>query len=519
LFKVAGISSDGFLEAFRNARSARGAERRRAEEERDRHRAATRPSLPPTEAMTSPLGDDLPAELANHSDYKILRELGRGGMGVVYLAHNQLMGRDEVLKVMGSHIIARAGVMERFLGEIRAVAGLRHENIVTAYTAFRSGESLVFAMEYVEGLDLARMVKARGPMPVANACSYVRQAALGLQHAHERGLVHRDIKPGNLMLSRHGARALIKVLDFGLAKAGRENKVVPLGLGDAQPMGPGATLTLAGQMLGTPDFIAPEQIDDARGADIRADIYSLGCTLYYLLAGGPPFQGATLYDILQAHHSMDAQLLNFVRPEVPSELAALVAKMMAKEPKRRFQTPDEVAKALSPFFKRSQAAFAPSFRLSRVDAPATDLSTAGSTQVTPDSAPAPAPAPAATPLATRNQDRPEEMWKSLINFTEPEEPRAAPALATRPVRKHPRWFWPAVAGLVGFLAILLVAVITYRIATDKGVLVIETEDPNIKVIVKQGGKRVTIIDPQTNKQIDLQSGKYELGARSQLGIA
>ena len=126
------------------------------------------------------------------------------------------------------HIIERPGVMDRFLREIRAVAQLRHPNIVTAYTAFRSGESLVFAMEYVDGLDLARMVKARGPMPVGHACYFVQQAALGLQHAHEQGMVHRDIKPGNLMLSRDRDRALIKVLDFGLAKAGRENTLVEL---------------------------------------------------------------------------------------------------------------------------------------------------------------------------------------------------------------------------------------------------------------------------------------------------
>ena len=140
-------------------------------------------------------------------------------------------------------------------------------------------------MEYVEGLDLARMVKAKGPMPVAHACNFMHQAALGLQHAHERGMVHRDIKPGNLMLSRDRNRAVIKVLDFGLAKAGREN-------GDGlPPVGPdpdwhprAASLTATGQMLGTPDFIAPEQITDAQGADIRADIYSLGCTLYYLLS-------------------------------------------------------------------------------------------------------------------------------------------------------------------------------------------------------------------------------------------
>ena len=145
-------------------------------------------------------------------------------------------------------------------------------------------------MEYVDGLDLARLVKARGPLPVANACNYLHQAALGLQHAHESGMVHRDIKPSNLMLSRQGGRALVKVLDFGLAKVIREGPT-------------DGTLTHEGQMLGTPDFIAPEQIADARRADIRADIYSLGCTLYYLLTAGPPFQGTSLYDILQAHHS------------------------------------------------------------------------------------------------------------------------------------------------------------------------------------------------------------------------
>ena len=148
--------------------------------------------------------DMLPPGLADHPDYRILRELGRGGMGVVYLAHNQLMGRDEVLKVMGRHIIEKPGVMDRFLREIRAVARLRHANIVTAYSAFRLPDSIVFAMEYVEGHDLSKLVKAKGPLSVAHATNFIYQAALGLQHAHEEGMVHRDIKPGNLMLSRKG---------------------------------------------------------------------------------------------------------------------------------------------------------------------------------------------------------------------------------------------------------------------------------------------------------------------------
>jgi serine/threonine protein kinase len=233
-------------------------------------------------------------------------------MGLVYLAHNRLLGRNEVLKVAGHHLVERPNALDRFLGEIRNTAKLHHPNIIAAYSALRFGESLVLAMEYVEGLDLALVVKARGPLPVANACNYIHQAALGLQHVHERGMVHRDIKPSNLMLAREGDRARIKVLDFGLAKATPEREL-------------DLDLTGTGQMLGTPDFIAPEQTIDAQGVDIRADIYSLGCTLYDLLTGGPPFRATTLDDVLQAHHSMDAKPLNIVRPEVPAELAALVA--------------------------------------------------------------------------------------------------------------------------------------------------------------------------------------------------
>jgi serine/threonine protein kinase len=201
-------------------------------------------------------------------------------------------------------------------------------------------------MEYVEGLDLARIVRAKGPLPVANACYYAYQAALGLQHVHEHGMVHRDIEPANLILTRQGQRPLVKILDFGLAKL----------TGDGQA---DSGLTREGQMLGTPDFVAPEQIRDSQSADIRADIYSLGCTLYYLLTGQPPFRGESLWDVYQAHFSIDARPLNFVCPEVPAELAALVARMMAKDPRRRFQAPADVAQALLPFFKRGDVTSKP----------------------------------------------------------------------------------------------------------------------------------------------------------------
>ncbi len=353
-----------------------------------------------------PPTSSLPPGLADHPDYEILRELGQGGMGVVYLAENKVMGRKEVLKVVGIHLINRRGVLDRFLGEIRHAAQLHHPNVVTAYSVLRLGESLVLAMEYVEGLDLAKMVKARGPLPVANACNYVHQAALGLQHAHEHGMVHRDIKPGNLMLARQGNRAVVKVLDFGLAKVSRE---VPAD----------GTLTFEGQMLGTPDFIAPEQISDARRADIRADIYSLGCTLYCLLTGGPPFQGTSLYDILQAHHSRDALPLNLARPEVPVELAALVGKMMAKEPERRFQTPAEVGKALMPFFKKGNAALVGSKPdLSQVAQPEAKQATPGGRSVS--AQPSTDKAPVHLPKDSAGTPRHDPLWASLIELEETE---------------------------------------------------------------------------------------------------
>ncbi len=383
----------------------------------------------------------LPPGLAGHPDYEVLSELGRGGMGVVYLAKNTLMGRMEVLKVIGRNLTERSGVLDRFLREIRSVARLRHPNIVAAYHAFRIEAGLVFAMEHVDGFDLSKMVKNRGPLPVAHACLFAHQAALGLQHAHEEGMVHRDIKPGNLMVTRRGKKAVVKILDFGLAKATSEGTL-------------DAGLTHEGQMLGTPDFIAPEQIVDAQKADIRADIYSLGCTLYYLLSGGPPFRGVSLYDLFQAHHSIDAKLLNFIRNEVPTDLAALVAKMMAKDPDRRFRTPGDVADALAPFTKKGGVTLKPKaevsqeMRVSRV-APRPETTLASE---------APAATPVPETVLPAEPAKPESRWSSLIDFREPEPIVIAPAPAG-PVRRPPWKSWQAIAGAAAFGAVLLGIVI------------------------------------------------------------
>src|SRR6516162_5105518 len=324
--QVAELSSDSLLERLRKANGPADTP------------APGKPMTPAKQSAASP-SSNLPPELANYPQYEVLRELGRGGMGVVYLAKNKLMDRLEVLKVVSRTLLDRPGAVERFLREIRSAAKLSHANVVTAYHALQVGDLLAFAMEYVEGQDLASLVKARGPLPVAYACYYVQQAALGLQHAYEEKMVHRDIKPQNLMLTQKGKKHIVKVLDFGLAKATRE-KTEDTGL------------TGEGAMLGTPDYIAPEQTLDAAKADIRADIYSLGCTLYYLLSGRPPFSASSLGAILMAHQMEEAKPLNIVRPEVPEELAAVVRKMMAKSTDKRYQTPLEVVQVLAPFVKQ-----------------------------------------------------------------------------------------------------------------------------------------------------------------------
>lgn len=283
--------------------------------------------------------DSLPPELVGlRQFYDNVRELNRGGMGVLYLADNRnLGGRTEVLKVVNQDLLKEhPETVERFRQEIESVAKLNHPNIVTAYNTLRMEDLLVLAMEYVPGRNLNEVVTTEGPLAVTEACRYVQQVAEGLQHAFEKQTVHRDIKPSNLMLIREGRRPVVKILDFGLGKA-RSEKAVESGL----TMGP----------IGTPDYIAPEQIENARDADIRADLYSLGCTLYFLLAGKTPFSGGSLYDILSAQMAREAKPLNQVRADVPPALAAVVSKLMAKEPAERYQHPDEVIEALTPFVR------------------------------------------------------------------------------------------------------------------------------------------------------------------------
>lgn len=277
----------------------------------------------------------IPTELLAHPRYRLVRWLGAGGMGVVYQAEHRLMERPVAIKIISKTLTDNANTVARFQKEVKAAAKLSHPNIVTAYDAEQAGDLHFLVMEFIEGKSLNRLVEDGVPLPVKLACKYVRQAVLGLQHAFEQGLVHRDIKPQNLMLTPKGQ---VKILDFGLA-------------GFVTESGPVGSLTESGQGLGTPDYIAPEQIRDTHSADIRADIYSLGCTLYCLLTGQPPFPDGSASQKLVAHLERMPKDISSLRPDLPVELALIVERMMEKRPAHRYQNPFEVAEALAPFAK------------------------------------------------------------------------------------------------------------------------------------------------------------------------
>lgn len=268
--------------------------------------------------------------------YILLERLGRGGMGEVFKARHTLMNRVVALKVLRSDLLHRADSLDRFRREIEAAAKLTHPNVVIAHDAAQVGNVCFLVMEYVAGTDLARLLKQRGSLPPAEAASLVRQALLGLQHAHERGLVHRDLKPSNLMLTTDGQ---VKLLDLGLARL----------RGDLAEETAPAPLTHEGMVMGTPDYLAPEQALDAHTADIRSDIYSLGCTLYHLLTGRPPFPGGTMTEKLLRHQQTDPDRIETVNPAAPAALGNVVRTMMARRPQDRYQTPNEAAAALAPF--------------------------------------------------------------------------------------------------------------------------------------------------------------------------
>ena len=258
--------------------------------------------------------------------YKLLGLLGTGGMSSVYLAEHVLMQRRVAIKVLPKSKVGDSSYLARFHLEAKAAAALDHPNIVRAYDVDNEGNTHYLVMEYVEGCDLQNTAKQNGPLDYEDAASHICQAALGLQHAHDAGLIHRDIKPANLLLDEQNK---VKLLDMGLAR---------FDTGDEASL----TIAHAENVLGTADYLAPEQALNSHQVDCRADVYSLGCTFYYLLTGHPPFSEGTLAQRIAKHQTEMPEAIQKDRPDCPSDLARICFKMMAKKPDERFQSADEV---------------------------------------------------------------------------------------------------------------------------------------------------------------------------------
>jgi tRNA A-37 threonylcarbamoyl transferase component Bud32 len=384
--------------------------------------AAHTPSTPDTPSaldatceIPNPAADGappLPTGLTGHPRYRVMRPLGAGGMGSVWLAQHLVLDRRVAIKVIRPERLASAGATERFRREARAVARLSHPNIVAAFDAEEVVGTHFLVMEYVAGESLADVL-AGGPVPLVEACRAVRDAARGLAHAHAAGLAHRDIKPSNLIRTPDH---VTKVLDFGLATA---------------ELGSGEGLTSQNMVVGTPDYIAPEQAVEAHAADTRSDVYSLGCTLYHLLAGHVPFQAGSVLKKLDAHrHAEPPPLTN-----VPPQLAALVARMMAKHPDDR-PTAAAVAQALGPFCC---------------------------------------------------------------------EPAAAGRSRRRPGRR-----WLVAAGVLLALAGVAAGAVVYKIQRGRQEITIETNDPDIEVVIRRNGELVRIVDTNTKQVWELDAKKMRL---------
>ena len=283
-------------------------------------------------------------------DYVVQEELGRGGMGTVLLARHRRMEREVAIKVLPVTILESETAVARFYQEVKVAAQLTHNNIVHAYDAREHHGFHYLVMEYVRGHDLAKVLEQLGAIPVHMALDYVEQVAQGLEYAHRKGVVHRDIKPSNLLLDDEG---VVKILDMGLARIGR-------GIGQEESM----HLTTTGQVMGTVEYMSPEQAEDTRVADARSDIYSLGCTLYRLVTGQSPFGRDTVVKTILAHRESPIPLMaTGTDPTLPI-LNPLFQRMVAKKPEDRFQTASELLAEIRNTRERLSQPFDPSLEQS-----------------------------------------------------------------------------------------------------------------------------------------------------------
>jgi len=454
------------------------------------------------------------SSLGQVGQYRLLGKLGEGGMGTVYKALHTKLDKVMALKVLPAERMKKGDAVARFEREMKAVGKLDHPNIVSATDAGEHEGVHFLAMEYVEGIDLASLVKQLGPLPIADACELIRQAAVGLQHAHERGLVHRDIKPSNLMLMVEDRRSRVEGVPSQSAIADRQSailKILDLGLARLQQEAV-EELTSTGQVMGTVDYMAPEQGGHSHDVDLRADIYGLGATLYKLLCGQAPFGDAKYETPMQKLTALATEVVPPIRQrrsEVPDELASILDRMLAKDPADRYTTAAELVQALTPLATGSDL----SRLLSRTDQrwsrtetidgqnrSTDDYVSSAMTGTTPSvqelerSASAPLPAEAGV-LGT-------------IGSSEKAHERETQAKPAGP--RSPRWFVGLALG--GVAAVILGAVI--YVQTQYGRLVIDANVDDVKIVV-EGHRGVTIIDANTQRTVKLWPGKYDVRLEEQ----
>ena len=408
-------------------------------------------------------------------EYVVLDQIGAGGMGQVFKARHRTMDRLVALKTLPRKAMKDPEAVKRFHREVRAAAKLEHPNIVIAFDAGEADGIHFLVMQYVDGQDLGAIVAKRGRLSVEQAIECIVQTARGLEYAHSEGVVHRDIKPSNLLLDRKGT---VKILDLGLAR-----------IFEGHQTAASDRLTDSGQVMGTCDYMAPEQAEDAHHADGRSDIYSLGCTLFRLLTGRKPFEGDTLIQILFAHQQAPIPSLRDGRPDVAAELDEVFHRMVAKHPSDRYQSMTEVIAALQACVVAKEpqpVAAEPSG-----DSALTSFLQHLAEEAAPSRQEAPIAEETLKPAAEDETSR--QFWRRLVSADRSKIPVHV-----------------GIAAGIAFVLLLLFGVVL-RVKTPEGILEIKVSDgEDVEVVVSQDGKQVEIIDTRTRTTLKLRPGAYEL---------